>query len=147
MDLCQSDVYDRCLVRRKKLMQKVSFLMACPSRNRKGNFCVHFWCLSLKGLLIVFTLCVAFQVKPLFFLPLIAQPGNITLCLSILWYLLHRFKTVQKGSSCFTIWTMWLAGFRTGWVSQESYETVNKLGFVMCITRLSWKSCSKFLSF
>lgn len=34
-----------------------------------------------------FTVCTPFQIKPVFLLALTAQSGNVTLYLSILWYL------------------------------------------------------------
>lgn len=86
-----------------------------------------------KWLWRVFTACVPFQVKPLFLLPLITQSGSITLYLSILFYLLHTQYKKEVPVSLLEQCSLQASG--PAQVSQKSDEMVNKLGFVMCISR------------
>lgn len=111
---------------------------------RKGNFCRYFSCLCPKIALESFYCPCTFPSQ-------ITVPSTTNcpiwqcnIVALVLYDLFHWFKTQHKGSSCFSTWTMWFAGFRIGRVSQESYEMVNKLGFVMCVTQLTRKNAPIF---
>lgn len=141
-----------CVV--QKWRQKVSFLMVHAWRDQERELLQVFlksvsenssWGLNSRA-------HVLFQVKSLFLLPLIAQSDNITLYHSNIGTIYHctnfmiEFRDSKHSIKEVPISLFEQCGLQASgqaWVSEESYEMVNKLGLVLCDSN-TWKNAPIF---
>lgn len=145
--VCQSEAQGCVVLHMRSEGRRCHFSWCTLADIRKGNFCRYFSCLCPKITLESFYCSCTFPSQ-------ITVPSTTNCPIwqcnivpLVLYDLFHWFKTQHKGSSCFSTWTMWFAGFRIG-LSVSGVLRNGKQAWIchVCYS-INPKKCSNILSF